>query len=192
VLLLVFDAGYDSAQLTSTSPTLQWRCWSGSAPTAASTPIHHRARPPPRARRSAVAAVAGPAGCTLDLDLAWRAHVRRFDLEHTVRFCKQTLGWATPRPRHPGALRLARAVADDQRLPWELPQPQPRLSPPRARRGFPQLLATLDSPASAPKPSRRSPGRPKGSRRGPTAPHPAIKKPATKPRKKASKAANTV
>jgi hypothetical protein len=27
--------------------------------------------------------------------------VRRFDLEHTIRFAKQTLGWATPRPRHP-------------------------------------------------------------------------------------------
>ena len=37
----------------------------------------------------------------LDLDLAWRAYIRRFDLEHTVRFCKQTLGWTTPRPRHP-------------------------------------------------------------------------------------------
>ena len=37
----------------------------------------------------------------LDLDLVWRAYVRRFDLEHTVRFAKQTLGWTTPRPRHP-------------------------------------------------------------------------------------------
>jgi hypothetical protein len=37
----------------------------------------------------------------LDLDLAWRAYIRRFDLEHTVRFGKQTLGWTTPRPRHP-------------------------------------------------------------------------------------------
>jgi hypothetical protein len=33
---------------------------------------------------------AGPG--PLDLDLAWRAYVRRFNLEHTVRFCKQTLG----------------------------------------------------------------------------------------------------
>jgi hypothetical protein len=37
----------------------------------------------------------------LDLDQAWRAYIRRFDLEHTVRFCKQTLGWTIPRPRHP-------------------------------------------------------------------------------------------
>jgi hypothetical protein len=78
---------------------------------------------------------AAPAGYALDLDLAWRAYVRRFDLEHTVRFCKQALGWATPRPRHPEQadrwtwlilagytqLRLARAVAGDQRLPWERP-----------------------------------------------------------------------
>jgi hypothetical protein len=36
-----------------------------------------------------------------DLDLLWRAYVRRFDIEHTLRFCKQTLGWVTPRVRHP-------------------------------------------------------------------------------------------
>jgi hypothetical protein len=36
-----------------------------------------------------------------DLDLIWRAYVRRFDLEHTFRFLKQTLGWTPPRVRHP-------------------------------------------------------------------------------------------
>ena len=80
---------------------------------------------------------AGPEGLQLDLDLAWRAYIRRFDLEHTVRFCKQTLGWTTPRPRHPEQadrwtwlvlagytqLRLARAVVADARLPWERPRP---------------------------------------------------------------------
>src|SRR6266571_671875 len=146
---------------------------------------------------------AGPPGCTLDLDLAWRGYARRFDLEHTIRFAKQTLGWATPRPRHPAQadrwswlvlacstqLRLARDAVADQRLPWERPRPQPRLSPVRVRRGFPQLLAALGTPASAPKPAGRSPGRPKGSRRGPATRHPAIKKPAKRPRKKPSKAA---
>jgi hypothetical protein len=62
--------------------------------------------------------------------LAWRAYVRRFDLGHTVRFCKQALGWTTPRPRHPEQaerwtwlvvaahtqLCLARQVVVDQRL----------------------------------------------------------------------------
>jgi hypothetical protein len=36
-----------------------------------------------------------------DLDLLWRSYVRRFDLEHTLRFLKQSLGWTTPRLRHP-------------------------------------------------------------------------------------------
>jgi hypothetical protein len=134
----------------------------------------------------------------LDLDLAWRAYARRFDLEHTVRFCKQTLGWTTPRPRHPAQadrwtwlvlaaytqLRLAREVACDQRLPWERPRPPTRLSPLRVRRGFPRLLAALGSPANAPKSSGRSPGRPRGRASGPAVRYPAIKKPTKKPRKK--------
>ncbi len=37
----------------------------------------------------------------LDLEVCWRAYIRRFDLEHTVRFCKQSLGWTTPRIRIP-------------------------------------------------------------------------------------------
>jgi DDE superfamily endonuclease len=145
---------------------------------------------------------AGPEGVQLDLDLAWRAYVRRFDLEHTVRFCKQTLGWTTPRPRQPeqadrwtwlvlagyAQLRLARQVAGDQRLPWERPRPQPRLSPVRVRRGFPQLLVRLGSPASAPKPAGCSPGRPKGRCSGPATRYPAVKKPAKKPQKKTTKA----
>jgi DDE superfamily endonuclease len=146
---------------------------------------------------------AGPASVQLDLDLAWRAYIRRFDLEHTVRFAKQTLGWTTPRPRHPeqadrwtwlvlaayAQLRLARELACDQRLPWERPRPQPRRSPYRLRRGFPRLLVALGSPATAPKPAGRSPGRPKGSRSGPATRYPAVKKPATKPRKKATRTA---
>jgi hypothetical protein len=139
----------------------------------------------------------------LDLDLAWRAYVRRFDLEHTVRFAKQTLGWTTPRPRHPAQadrwtwlvlaayaqLRLARATVTDQRLPWERPRPQPRLSPVRVRRGFPQLLLALGSPATAPKPSGRPPGRPKGRCSGPATRYPAIKKPIKRARKQQTKTA---
>jgi hypothetical protein len=139
---------------------------------------------------------AGPG--QFDLDLVWRAYIRRFDLEHTVRFCKQTLGWTTPRPRHPEQadrwtwlvlaaytqLRLARQLTGDQRLPWERPRPRPRLSPYRVRREFPQLLLRLDSPAAAPKPTGCPPGRPKGRCSGPATRYPAIKKPAKKPRKK--------
>jgi hypothetical protein len=70
-----------------------------------------------------------------DLERAWRAYTRRFDCEHTIRFCKQTLGWTTPRPRTPAQaepwtwlvlaaytqLRLGRQLACDQRLAWERP-----------------------------------------------------------------------
>jgi hypothetical protein len=143
---------------------------------------------------------AGPG--SVDLDLAWRAYVRRFDLEHTVRFAKQTLAWTTPRPRHPeqadrwtwlvlasyAQLRLARQVVVDQRLPWERPRPPGRPSPVRVRRGFPQLLCALGSPASAPKPAGRAPGRPKGRCSGPARRYPAIKKPTTKPSRKAAMA----
>ena len=146
---------------------------------------------------------AGPVGLQLDLDLVWRAYIRRFDLEHTVRFAKQALGWTTPRPRHPeqadrwtwlvvagyAQLRLARQVVGDQRLPWERPRPRPRLSPYRVRRGFPQLLVRLGSPACAPKPAGCPPGRPKGRCSGPATRYPAIKKPTNKPRKKAAKLA---
>jgi DDE superfamily endonuclease len=36
-----------------------------------------------------------------DVDRLWRAFLRRFDLEHTFRFLKQTLGWTRPRIRTP-------------------------------------------------------------------------------------------
>ena len=75
----------------------------------------------------------GPDADEPDLDLLWRSYVRRFDLEHTFRFLKQTLNWTTPRIRHPEQadrwswlvlaaytqLRLTRSLVADQRLPWE-------------------------------------------------------------------------
>jgi hypothetical protein len=124
-----------------------------------------------------------------DLDLIWRAYCRRFDLEHTIRFLKQTLGWTTPRFRHPeqadrwtwlvlaayAQLRLARVWVDDRRLPWERPQRPRGLTPTRVLRGFATLLATVGTPAEPPKPCGRSPGRPKGSRSGPAKRYPALK-----------------
>jgi hypothetical protein len=127
-----------------------------------------------------------------DLAVLWRAYVHRFDLEHTYRFCKQTLNWTTPRVRHPEQadrwtwlvllastqLRLARGAIEDRRLPWEQPQRPNRrtLTPARVRQAFPQLLVALDTPADAPKPCGRSPGPPLGRRSGPARRCPAIKK----------------
>jgi hypothetical protein len=125
-----------------------------------------------------------------DLDLLWRAYVRRFDLEHTLRFCKQSLGWTTPRVRHPEQadrwtwlvvmaytqLRLARPWVADRRLPWERPLALGTLTPCRVRRALSALLPMVGTPASAPKPCGRSPGRPKGSRSGRAPRYPAVKK----------------
>src|SRR5918995_5514692 len=127
-----------------------------------------------------------------DLAVLWRAYVHRFDLEHTYRFCKQTLNWTTPPVRHPEQadrwtwlvllaytqLRLARRAIDEVHLPWERPQRPARraLTPARVRQAFPQLLVTLGTPADAPKPCGRSPGRPLGARSGPAPRYPAHKK----------------
>jgi hypothetical protein len=134
----------------------------------------------------------GPAGTAPDLALLWRAYVRRFDVEHTIRFWKQALHWTLPRPRTPeqadrftwavaaayGQLRLARGLVSDLRLPWERPLAPERLTPARVRRRFRAVLAAVGTPASAPKSHGRSPGRPKGSLRGPAPRHPAVKAPA--------------
>ena len=125
-----------------------------------------------------------------DLDLLWRSYCRRFSLEHAIKFMKLTLGWTTPRVRHPEQadlwswlilaaytqLRLARSIVADRRLPWEKPLSQKRLTPTRVLRAFCGLLPGLGTPASAPKPRGRSPGRPKGSRSGQAERYPAIKK----------------
>jgi hypothetical protein len=112
-----------------------------------------------------------------DVDRLWQAFLRRFDLEHTFRLFKQTLGWSTPKIRDPEAadrwtwlivaahtqLRLARPLATDLRRPWEKPQPPERLTPARVRRGFRNLRWKMPCPAGAPKPTRPGPGRPPGS-----------------------------
>ncbi|MGB4778365.1 hypothetical protein [Microbacterium sp.] len=113
-----------------------------------------------------------------ELDHWWSMYLRRFDLEHTFRFLKQTLGWTRARLRDPEAadrwtalliathtqLRLARPIAADHRLPWQRPLSPEELTPGRVRAGYRRIHATAARPARAPKPSRAGPGRPKGSR----------------------------
>jgi DDE superfamily endonuclease len=121
---------------------------------------------------------------TGDVDRWWQSFLRRFDLEHTFRLLKQTLGWTCPKIRTPEAadrwtwlviaahtqLRLARPLAEDLRRPWEKPARPARLTPARVRRGFRNLRPTTALPARAPKPSRPGPGRPPGSRNRQPAP----------------------
>jgi len=132
----------------------------------------------------------GAQGEAPNLDLLWRAYVRRFDLEHTFRFLKQALGWTTPRVRHPEQadrwtwlvvaaftqLRLARTCVADRRLPWERRYDNGRLTPIRVHRVVSALLAQLGTPAKPPKPCGRSPGRPKGRLSGRAKRYPALKK----------------
>ncbi|WP_297622257.1 hypothetical protein [Nocardia sp.] len=111
-----------------------------------------------------------------DVDHCWRMFLRRFDIEHTFRMFKQTLGWTRPLVRDPAAadrwtwliltactqLRLSRPLAADLRLPWEKSVALHRLTPARVRRGFRHIRMKTGSPADAPKPSRPGPGRPRG------------------------------
>ncbi|MGW7201851.1 NF041680 family putative transposase, partial [Streptomyces chryseus] len=113
-----------------------------------------------------------------DVDRWWQAFLRRFDLEHTFRLMKQTLGWTAPKIRRADTadlwtwliiaahtqLCLARPLTEDLRRPWERRTEPRRLTPARVRRGFRNVRATAARPAAAPKPSRPGPGRPPGSK----------------------------
>src|SRR5215218_6231599 len=130
-----------------------------------------------------------------DLDLLWWSYCRRFSVEHGIRslkqaFLKQALGWTAPRVRYPeqadrwtwlvlaaySQFRLARGLVADRRLPWERPLPTEKLTPYRVLRSFVTLLPLVGTPAAAPKPRGRSPGRPRGSRSGRAKRYPVVKK----------------
>jgi hypothetical protein len=126
-----------------------------------------------------------------DVDLLWKAYLRRFDQEHFHRFAKVYLGMACAHLTSAKAtdrwmalvvtayaqLRLASPHVDDLRRPWH-PRPEPGkpLSPYRVRLGFRRLRAKLGTPADSPKPSRPGPGRPKGSKNRPKDKRPPYRK----------------
>lgn len=152
--------------------------WNTRSPPRSSNPARARLT----AGRPAAERPAHPCSATAatpaDVDLWWQLFLRRFDLEHTFRLMKQTLGWTAPKVRHADSadlwtwliiaahaqLRLARPLAEDLRHPWERPAEPRRLTPARVRRGFRNLRATAACPAAAPQPSRPGPGRPPGSK----------------------------
>lgn len=157
--------------------------------------VEHLPKPTTRPKKTLWLWWAGPG--PFDLDLCWRSYLRRFDIEHTYRFVKNTLGWTTPSVSTPEQadrwtwliiaaytqLRLARSLVNDIRLPWERPRNPANLTPTRVRRGFHRLRATIDTPARPPKPSRAGPGRPTGTQRPPRTRYPPIKKTAKHPTK---------
>ena len=118
-----------------------------------------------------------------EVNRAWQAFLRRFDIEHMFRFFKQVLGWTRPRLRDPAAadrwtwlviacyaqLRLARHLAADIRLPWQRPCPPGRLTPPGSAAGsatsarHSQIWPARRNPANpapAARPDRRTAARP--------------------------------
>ncbi|MFD8534487.1 NF041680 family putative transposase [Streptosporangium canum] len=135
------------------------------------------------------------------IDLLWQAFLRRFDLEHTFRLWKQTLGWTAPKIRSPEAadrwtwliiaaytqLRLARHLVEDLRRPWERPALPGRLTPARVRRGFRNIRPATSCPARAPKPGKPGPGRPPGSRNQRRAPRYDLGKVNKRPKSLAAK-----
>lgn len=150
--------------------------------------VEHLPKPTVRTKKTLWLFWSGPG--TPDLDLCWRSYLRRFDIEHTFRFAKNTLGWTTPSLCTPSQaerwtwivvamltqLRLARRHVEDLRLPWERPKETHKLTPARVRRGFRRLRALIGTPASSPKHIRAGPGRPKGTTRPPRTRYPAVKK----------------
>jgi hypothetical protein len=150
--------------------------------------VQHLPKPTARTKKTLWLFWSGPG--TPDLDLCWRAYLRRFDIEHTFRFTKNTLGWTSPSLCTPEQaerwtwlvigmltqLRLARDHVQDLRLPWERPREPHQLTPARTRRAFRRLRAVIGTPASPPKSTTAGPGRPKGTRRPPRTRYPAIKR----------------
>jgi hypothetical protein len=121
---------------------------------------------------------------------------RRFGQEHGYRFLKQDLRWAAPRVRSPeqfecwtdlvslvhNHLVLARPFVEEQRRPWER-NGRPA-TPRQVRRAMGQIIAQLGTPARAPQPRGKSPGRAPGAtvKRAPR--QPVIRKSPPKARNK--------
>ncbi|MGW4801419.1 NF041680 family putative transposase, partial [Nonomuraea sp. NPDC004297] len=155
-ILIVADAGYDVTRLAFLpAPRLThraaWLDHQGELPILEGTLIRLQAeRLPGNGEPKPVWLWSSRTGLTAgQVDRLWRAFLRRFDLEHTFRLFKQTLGWTVPKIRAPEA-------AD--RWTWLIIAAHTQLRPAR----------TL---ADAPKPGKAGPGRPPGSKNRRPAPH---------------------
>jgi hypothetical protein len=124
---------------------------------------------------------------------AWETYGQRYDVEHFFRFGKQRLlmaAYQTPDVEHEEnwwqivqlayvQLWLARSLAEALPRPWEryLPQAEAGVASPAAvQRDFERIIRQIGTPAVAPKPRGKSPGRAKGWRPERRARQPVIKK----------------
>jgi len=123
-----------------------------------------------------------PAGTTAEVDLLWKAYLRRFDQEHFHRFAKVRLGLAHARLISADAadrwnavvlaayaqLRAAAPLVADEPRPWQKKTAPGKLPTPcRVRAGFRRLRGHLGTPAGAVKPTRPGTGRPPGRKNPP-------------------------
>lgn len=130
---------------------------------------------------------------------AWQAYGQRYDLEHFFRFGKQRLlltAYQTPKVQHEEnwwqmvqlaylQLWLARDLSQAMPRPWEryLPKPQIKVAAPTAvQRDFGRIIRQIGTPADAPKPRGKSPGRVHGQRPRQRDRQPVIKKGITNPK----------
>jgi hypothetical protein len=144
--------------------------------------VEHLPKPTSRTKNTLWLWVAGP---DPDLEVCWRAYLRRFDIEHTFRFAKNTLGWTCALPNKPTAGPGSwPPPTPNYTTPCQRPRrrptppmgnaaPSPTDSPQRA---FDERFAAphqpWGTPARPPKPSNPGPGRPKDSPTGPRTRYP--------------------
>ena len=148
--------------------------------------LRHRATDQPRDPRESWFLWDGESNaCLPEVALGYR---RRYSQEHGYRFDKQALLWAQPRLRTPAQferwsqvvaivhnqLVLARPQVQACLRPWETSQ-RPT-SPQQVRRAMTKFVAQLGTPAQAPKPRGKSPGRPKGAVIRPAPRYPVVYK----------------
>ena len=131
----------------------------------------------------------------------WEAYERRYDVEHFFRFGKQRLlmtDYQTPEVQYEEnwwqivqlayvQLWLARYLAEAMPRPWEryLPQFQTQTKNQEAsssmvQRDFGRIIQEIGTPAKAPKPRGKSPGRTSGHRQKPRKREKVIKKSVSK------------
>jgi hypothetical protein len=113
---------------------------------------------------------------------------RRFGQEHGYRFDKQDLLWAAPRVRTPeqmerwtdlvavvhNAIVLARPKVEAERRPWEARTRPP--TPRQVRRAMGRIIAQVGTPARAPQPRGKAPGRALGTKVKPAERHAVVRK----------------
>jgi hypothetical protein len=138
---------------------------------------------------------------TLSLQESWEAYQRRYDIEHFFRYGKRRLlmtAYQTPEVQHEEnwwrlaqlayvQLWLSHNLAEAMPTPWERYLPQfhtqaesYQASPTMAQRSFSRIIQEIGTPAKAPKPRGKSPGRTKGDRQKPRKRRKVIKKSVSK------------